>query len=236
VKALVAISVSREWIETEFLQMLPSIIVPNGWKITYGWLRQFTAAERHNIATEEAKYYDKVLFLDTDQIYPPDYYVKMLEHDEPLVSALNTTRYYPYDLCAFSVREEEKRTGENGEEVVIPLIEAMGNGHIMGVDSECFKCDITGTGALMIDPDILGKISKPYFKDIYSYDGKRLLCDDFYFGYKLFKAGYKPLIDTRIIPGHIAKVVVKPYNALDLKKAWEKVNSGWGITKDGKKA
>jgi hypothetical protein len=216
--------------------MLSTLVIPPGWKIAYGWLRQFTAAERHNAAMDEAKYYDRILFLDTDQIYPPDYFLKMLEHDEPVVSALNTTRYYPFDICAFRVKEEEERVNEDGGKVIIPLIEAMGNGHLANIDSECFSCDLTGTGALMIDPQILSKISKPYFKDIYDYSGKRIVVDDFYFGYKLLKAGYKPLIDTRIIPGHIAKIIVKPYNALDMKRAWEKVNNGYGIVKDGKKA
>ena len=233
--ALVAISVSREWVETEFLQMLPTILIPSGWRISYGWLRQFTAAERHNVALESAKYYDRVLFLDTDQVYPANYYTQMLEHKEPLVSALNVTRYYPFDLCAFKVTGEDKDKDELGQEVVIPRIEAMSEREILNVDSECFTCDITGTGALMIDPQILDRISKPYFKDIYNNYGKRLLCDDFYFSYKTFKVGIKPVIDTAITPGHIAKIMVKPYNAFDLKRAWEKVNDGHGYAKDGKK-
>jgi len=235
-KALAAVSVSREWVETEFLQMLSSMVVPNGWKIAYGWLRQFTAAERHNAAMEEAQYYDRVLFLDTDQIYPPDYFLKMLEHDEPLVSAYNTARYYPFDICAFNVRDREERIDQDGKKVVIPLIEAMGNEALASIDTDCFSCDLTGTGSLMVDPEILKKISKPYFKDVYDYSGKRIVVDDFYFGDKLLKAGFKPLIDTRIIPGHIAKVIVKPYNAADMRKAWEKVNNGYGIVRDGKKA
>lgn len=234
-KALVAISVSREWSETEFLQNLSTIIIPNGWKISYGWLRQFTASERHNMAAGEGKYFDRLLFMDTDQIYPPDYYIKMLEHGELVVSALNTTRYYPFDLCVFKITKEEKVIDENGKEVSIPLFEAMSSEEIMTIESDCFSCDMTGTGTLMIDPSVLKNMGKPYFKDIYSQDGKRVLCDDFYFGYKLFKAGHRVLIDTRITPGHISKLVAKPYNAPDLRKAWEKVNGGQGYWKDGKK-
>lgn len=229
-----AISISREWSETEFLQNLSTIIIPNGWQISYGWLRQFTAAERHNIAAGGSHYYDRLLFLDTDQIYPPDYYLKMLEHEEPVVSALDTTRYYPFDLCVFTIMEEEKVIDENGKEVYIPLFKAMSSEEIMEIEGDYFICDMSGTGCLMIDPKILDKISKPYFKDVYSPEGKRLLCDDFYFGHKLYKAGYKTLIDTRIVPGHIAKLVAKPYNAPDLRRAWEKVNYSAGYAKDGK--
>ena len=233
-KALVAISISREWTETEFLQMLSTIIIPNSWQIKYGWLRQFSASERHNMAMGEAKYFDRLLFLDTDQIYPPDYYIKMLEHEEPIVSALNTTRYYPFDLCVFKITKEEKVIDENGKEVGIPLFEAMQSEEMMTIETDCFSCDMTGTGALMIDPSVLNGIGKPYFKDVYGQDGRRLLCDDFYFGHKLFKAGHRVLIDTRITPGHIAKVVAKPYNAPDLRRAWEKVNYSAGYAKDGK--
>ena len=185
------------------------------------------------MAVGGGRHFDRVLFLDTDQIYPPDYYVKMLEHNEPVVSALNTTRYYPYDLCVFNVKDEQKVIDEEGNEVGIPLFSAMQSEEIMTIEKDCFMCDMTGTGALMIDPSILEKIKTPYFKDVFSREGRRLLCDDFYFGYKLFKAGYRVLIDTRVVPGHISKVVAKPYNAPDLRRAWEKVNYSAGYAKDG---
>ena len=232
-RALIGISISREWNETEFLQQLATIIIPSGWHISYGWLCQFTAAERHNIAVLAAKAYDRLLFLDTDQIYPVDYYLKMLEHDEPIVSALNTARYYPYDLCVFNIKDTQKVINEEGKEVSVPLFQALQQDELMAIDRECFLCDMTGTGALMIDPKILEDIPKPYFKDIYGEDGHRILCDDFYFGYKLYQANHKVLIDTRIITGHIVKTIVKPYNALDLRRAWEKMNSGYGYWKDG---
>jgi len=180
-----------------------------------------------------ARDYDRLLFLDTDQLYPPDYYLKMLEHEEPLVSALNTARYYPYDLCVFNIKEEQEVVDEEGLKTGVPLFAAMQPDEIMMIEKECFLCDMTGTGALMIDPEILKDIKKPYFKDVYGPDGHRILCDDFYFGYKLYKAGHRVLIDTRITPGHIAKIIAKPYNAPDLRRAWEKVNSGYGYWKDG---
>ncbi len=233
-KALVAIGASRDYCESEFVQHLATIIIPSGWQIVYGWLQHFSAAERHNVAVGESKFYDRLLFLDTDQLYPKDYYVKMLEHDEPVVSALNTAKYYPFDLCVFHIKDDQKVIDENGKETYIPVFEAMSSEKIMAVETDCFLCDMSGTGALMLNPTVLSEIGKPYFKDVYSQDGRRLLCDDFYFSYKLFKAGYKTLIDTRIVPGHIAKIIAKPYNAIDLKRAYEKTNSSFGYWKDGK--
>jgi len=157
----------------------------------------------------------------------------MFEHDELIVSALNTARYYPFDLCVFSVEQEEEIVDENGNKVTVPLFKAMQSDELMTIEKDCFYCDMTGTGAMMISAEILDKIKKPYFKDVFSIDGHRVLCDDFYFGYKLYKAGQRVLIDTRIIPGHLAKIMVKPYNALELRRAYEKVNSGFGYWKNG---
>lgn len=234
-RALVAISVSREWCETEFLQHLATLLIPPEWKIVYGWLQQFTAAERHNAAMVASEAYDRVLFLDTDEIYPIDYYVKMLEHDEPLVTAMHVARYNPYDIVAYSVEDTLDVVNEMGQTETVPMFKSIKDEEIMEMDKDTFLCDMTGTGALMIDPKILKDIKKPYFKDVFGEDGHRILCDDFYFSYKMYKAGHRVLVDTRITPGHIAKVIAKPYNASDLRRAWGKVNSGQGYWKDGKK-
>jgi hypothetical protein len=225
-KALVAISVSREWNEAEFLMQMGTWHVPTGWQLKFGWFRQFTAAERHNVAINEAKYnYDRVLFIDTDQIYAPEYFAKMLAHDEPVVSALNVSRYYPYEFTTYDVDEETEGNG-------IPKFRAIQPPS----GKSLFECDMTGTGSLMVDVDVLSKIEMPYFKDIYDGEGcVRLLADDFYFCHLLHKAGIKITIDQSIIVKHIAKIMVSAHNARDLRKAWDKTNSGYGYWKDGKK-
>jgi len=228
-KALVAISVSREWVETEFLKQMGSWVVPGGWQIRFGWFSQFTAAERHNVAAYEAYYnYDKLLFMDTDQIYPPDYMSMMLQHDEPVVTALNVTRYHPYEFTVYEMDGEDDYQG-------IPFPRY--NPITPPVDKKIFTCDLTGTGSMMLDVKVLDKIKHPYFKDVFDNEGcMRILPDDFYFCWQLYKAGIKITVDQNIIVKHITKISASPYNIFDLRKAWDKVNSGWGITKDGKKA
>ena len=68
-RALIAIAVSRAWCESEFLQQMGTWKIPKGWQINFGWLRQFTAAERHNAAMNQKYEFDRILFMDTDQIY-----------------------------------------------------------------------------------------------------------------------------------------------------------------------
>src|SRR5512137_1578217 len=150
-KALVGIAVSREWTETEFLQQLGKWSIPEGWQVKFGWAKQFTASERHNILANEALWnYDRCLFMDTDQIYPPEYLEMMLAHDEPVVSALNVSRYAPFEICTYKLEgEEEVEPG-----IVVPKFTAIQP----PADQKLFECDCVGTGALMIDPKVLGKL------------------------------------------------------------------------------
>ena len=227
-KALVAISVSREWSETEFLQQMGTWKIPNEWQIRFGWFRQFSAQERHNVAINEAKYnYDRVLFMDTDQIYPPEYIEMMLAHDEPIVTGLNVSRYYPFEFTTYNMDGEDEHDG-----IIVPRFKSMQPPD----DQKIYECDMTGTGALMVDPNILNKIELPYFKDVFDSEGcRRLIPDDFYFCWQLYKAGIKITVDQNIVVKHIAKILVSPYNTQDLRRAWDKVNSGHGYWKDGRK-
>jgi len=227
-KCLVAISISREWVESDFLMHFATWIIPEGWQVKYGWFRQFTAAERHNVSINEAKYnYDRIIYMDTDQMYPYDYLVRMLAHNEPVVSALNVSRYYPFEFTTYRFDGEEEKYG-----VIVPRIVNMEP----PADKQIFECDITGTGAIMIDPKILDKLPMPYFKDIFDPEGCiRLVPDDFYFGWLLHKAGIKVTVDQSIMVRHIAKMLAAPYNVSNLRRAWDASSGRYGHWKDGKK-
>jgi len=227
-KALIAVSISREWVESEFLQQMGTWKIPEGWQVRFGWFKQFTAQERHNIAVNEARnHFDRVLFMDTDQNYPPHYVEAMLAHDEPIVTALNVSRYSPYEFTIYNIDGEDKYEG-----IPIPRFTTM----TPPVDNQIFECDMTGTGSLMLDPKILDNLSHPYFMDVFDKRGcRRLVPDDFYFCWNLHKAGIKITVDQGIVVKHTAKISASPYNAIDLRRAWDKVNSGHGYWKDGKK-
>lgn len=228
-KALVAISASRDWMETEFGLQFGRQMIPRDWEVRFGWFKQFTAAERHNMAIQEAVYqYDRLLFWDTDQTYPADYISMMLAHDEPAVTGLNVSRYHPFECTIY------KFTGTDhyGEET-IPKYET-----IEPPDEKVFECDLAGTGALMLDPQAIAKkVKAPFFKDIYDDTGaRRLLCDDFYFAWQVYQAGIKFVVDQNIVVKHWARVEASPYNRRELKRAAEIINTGWGTTKNGRKA
>lgn len=228
-KAFVGIACSREWSETDFMTQLGTFRTPHNWQVNFGWLKQFSAAERHNVAMLEAYHnYDRILFMDTDQYYPPEYLELMLAHTEPVVTALNVSRYYPFDFTVYTIDAEVEYDG-----ITVPRFTAKQP----PADQQVFTCDMTGTGALMVDPQILGKIEKPYFKDVYDREGaSRLLCDDFYFCWQLHKAGIPIVCDQGIVVHHAAKIKAGPGNVRDLRRAFDKVEGGHGMWKDGKKA
>jgi len=227
-KVLIAISISREWVETEFLQQMLSWHIPPKYQVKFGWFRQFTAAERHNISVHEAKWnYDRILFFDTDQIYPPEYIEMMLAHDEPVVTALNVSRYHPYEFTTYDLDGVDDYEGTK-----VPRFKSVKPPG----GKKTFECDLTGTGAMMLDPAILDKLELPYFKDVYDKEGcRRLIPDDFYFCWQLSKAGVKITVDQSIIVQHTAKLSASPFNTHDLRQAWTKINSGHGYWKNGKK-
>lgn len=226
-KCLIAVSVSREWVETEFLKQMGTWIFPGNWQIRFGWFSQFTAAERHNVSVKEAMYnYDRVIFMDTDQVYPPDYVRMLLDHPEPVVTGLNVSRYPPYECTTYKITGEHTKDGAN-----VPTFEYM-----EPPNERIFECDMSGTGAMMINPHALKGVGAPYFKDIYDDTGcVRYLCDDFYFCWQLHKAGIKITVDQSIVVKHIAKILVSPYNRNEMKAASDIINSGFGYAKDGKK-
>jgi hypothetical protein len=165
--------------------------------------------------------------MDTDQIYPPEYLEMMLAHKEPVVSALNVSRYYPFEICTYKYEGDHETNG-----IKYPKFTAH-----MPPNEKIFETDCVGTGALMIDTAILRNIPQPFFKDIYDSEGCLRHCpDDFFFMWRLVQAGIKVTVDQNIVCKHIAKMMVSPYNARDLRKAWDKVNSGFGMWKDGKVA
>jgi len=202
--------------------------LPKEWQVRFGWFKQFTAQERHNVAAHETiNNYDRLLFMDTDQIYPPDYIEMMLAHEEPIVSGLNVSRYHPFEVTAYKLDGEE-----NHGTTPVPLFSSIQPPD----DQRIFGCDLTGTAALILDPVIFKKLPLPYFKDVFDRTGcRRLIPDDFYFCWQLSKAGIKITVDQNIVVKHIAKMVVSPYNGKDIKRAWDKVNSGHGYWKDGKR-
>ena len=102
--AIVFISASRDWMESRFMFEFIRILPATGWEIATCNLMGHCAADRHNEAFNMLpglekmwnKRFNRVLFMDSDQYYPADYWQKILAHTEPVVASYSVSRYAPY--------------------------------------------------------------------------------------------------------------------------------------------
>jgi len=136
---------------------------------------------------EGAKY---LLMLDTDQVYPPDTFTKLLSHKVDVCGVRVHRRWMPFDPIFMR--------GDIGEYESVPD-EEMYSGDLIDVDA-------TGTGCLLFDMEIFDKLSHPWFA-FGRKDGKPV-GEDIHFCSKARKEDIRICIDTSIAVGHLATIEV----------------------------
>lgn len=210
--AIVFVSASRDWMETNFLFEFLRLNKPSDWNLTSSKLAGHCAADRHNEAFNCTKgfenlqklRFDRILFMDSDQFYPYDYLIKMLAHTEPVVASWSVSRWPPYEIGQYNNAGFKTVDG-----VTFPDYQPIDQELIV---EDIFECDAVGLGASMIDRDLIDLIKPPWFKDLIDSQGIRLLCDDFYFFNLLNNAGYKVTVDRDIMIGHYTVALILPSN------------------------
>jgi len=221
--AIVFISASRDWTESRFMFEFMRLQQKTDWNIATCNLMGHCAADRHNEAfnmlpgLEKMWGFrcDKVLFMDTDQYYPVDYLIKMLEHGEPVVGSYSVSRYQPYEIAQYNNVGNKVVDGVTFSDYQ-PIKQN-------DITESTFYCDAIGLGAAMFGRDLIDIIQPPWFKDLIDSKGVRLLCDDFYFFSKLNAEGYRVLVDKNIMVGHYTVFLVLPINRhilLDARNKW----------------
>jgi len=220
--AIVFIPASRDWMEANFMFEFLRNIPVSGWEISSSNLKGHCAADRHNQAFNMLpnlekmwnKRFDRILFMDTDQYYPGNYYIKMLAHADPVVASYSASRYPPYDIGQYTCAKMKTVDG-----VEFPDYQPVGNNYDPH-DESTFFCDAVGLGAAMFDRNLVDEIKSPWFTDLVDKSGTRLLCDDFYFFSLLNKAGYRVLVDKNIMVGHYSRELVLPSNRQHFEAAY----------------
>ena len=130
--------------------------------------------------------------LDTDQIYKPDTFIRLLQHrDKDIVGTRIHRRYPPFDVLMFRG--------------------SVGKLHHVS-DEECFsgelvKVDSTGTGCLMINTSILPTLPTPWFRegDVGDEEG---VGEDIYFTDSATRNGKEVYVDTSIDIDHMSQYLV----------------------------
>ncbi len=146
--------------------------------------------------------YDYMMWIDSDQIFDTNQFLKLLKHDKPIVSGLYlmnggknyaTVRYWNLDffrknsyfqfLDTQSIKKFQK---ENPNKLM--------------------EVEYTGFGFMLVKKGVFESLEYPWFKPLFEYEIAKNVVDfcseDVSFCKQILKKGYKIYIDTTVIVGH----------------------------------
>ena len=153
------------------------------------------AAVRNNLAWQALVLgCTKVFMVDTDQVYPPNAFVRLLELSKsaPVVGARVHRRYVPFDPILMR--------GDNYILSHVPDEESLSGGVI--------EVDATGAGCLLIDTEVFFHVKRPWYREIINPRNRRPVGEDIYFTQNVHMAGFKILVDTSLEVIHLAMIEV----------------------------
>lgn len=149
--------------------------------------RQRNEAVKAMLASPQFKW---LLFVDDDQTFPPDALTRLLGHHRPIVGAVITGKYPPYEPWFFF--------NENGALRRATCKDAAG--------SRVIEVGAVGTGFMLIRRNVLEAIGEPWFEG--GKLGSEGVGEDIYFCLKARQAGYRAFVDTGLKVGHLTVVSV----------------------------
>ena len=140
------------------------------------------------------KNYDNIMWIDSDQVFEPNDFFKLLEHDKDIVSGLylrkpqgDTLNDIPIEFACFN--EDGKRLYTNE------------------VNGELIKVWSNGMGWMLIKKGVFEKIEYPWFGPIVT--GLGFHGEDVSFQLRAKDVGFDSYVDTSIVVGHEKEVVLK---------------------------
>lgn len=132
--------------------------------------------------------------MDTDQIYPSDTIIRLLQHDLPVVHAKVHRRYPPFDPMVLRGKEDQFLQVSEEE---------WKSGNLIQIDA-------SGTGCVLYKTEVFYDIDYPWFEFSKSKGGKDI-GEDIGFCIKLKEAGYNIHMDTSIKVDHLATMEVNEH-------------------------
>ncbi|MHB8871234.1 MAG: hypothetical protein ACYC5G_02120 [Candidatus Doudnabacteria bacterium] len=140
--------------------------------------------------------FSHILFLDIDHYHHPETIIKLISHNQSIVSGLSFRRSDPYDPIMFS---------QCGNKF---------NNIIQWNDGDLLEVDTIGAASLLVDIEVFNKMKSPWFEMGYKF-GEGVVSEDFAFCLKAKELGYKIWCDTSCTNDHIGILNVN-------KSTWEK--------------
>lgn len=136
-----------------------------------------------------------IWMMDTDQVYPDNTFVKLINHNLPVVCAKVHRRYPPFDPLLYQkTRSKYKFRGTP--------IDQWKNGELVEVVA-------TGAACMLVSAEVFNSIKPPWFK-ILKPTKKRpfIVGEDVYFWTQVREAGYRIFVDTSIEVGHMSNLTI----------------------------
>ena len=173
---------------------LLSQYIPNVYKVRSLLLGADRKHGQYQAPWQDKKDYDYIMWIDSDQVFEPNDFFKLLEHDKDIVSGLylrkpqgDTLNDIPIEFACFSAPSKGLFTNEtNGE-----LIEVFAN----------------GMGWMLVKKGVFEKTPFPWFGPIIT--GLDFNGEDAAFQMRAKDSGFNSYVDTSIIVGHEKEVVLK---------------------------
>jgi GT2 family glycosyltransferase len=136
-----------------------------------------------------------VLMMDTDQRYPADTIIKLLNHNLPVVCAKVHRRYPPFDPLLYQKTRNKYKFRDTPFE--------------QWKDGQLVEVQATGAACMLISTEVFDAIKPPWFR-VLTPTKKRpfTVGEDVYFWTQVREAGYKIFVDTSIEIDHIATLLV----------------------------
>jgi len=166
--------------------------------------------------------FERLLFLDSDQVFPPDIIGRLLTHHKLVVGGLYFHRQSPFQPHVY--KWNYKHPTPEGDPTLTHISVSRG-------DRRLIQCDAIGTGALMVAREVFSDIIKePWFQYGGQWDS-----EDITFCRKLAKAQVPIYCDLGCECGHISRFIVGRETYLQERERMMK-ESGGTADSDGRVA
>ena len=189
-------NLTRELHKKDIEYELLSQYIPNVYKVRSLLLGADRIFGQYQAPWQGKKDYDYIMWIDSDQVFEPNDFFKLLEHDKDIVSGLylrkpqgDTLNDIPIEFACFNEDGKMLYTNE--------------------VNGELRKVWSNGMGWMLIKKGVFEKIDYPWFYPINTNDGVGIHGEDISFQIRAKNVGFDSYVDTSIIVGHEKGIVLK---------------------------
>ena len=173
---------------------LLSQYIPNVYKVRSLLLGADRTFGQFQVPWQGKKDYDYIMWIDSDQVFEPNDFFKLLEHDKGIVSGLYLRK--PQSDSLSDIPIEFACFNEDGKKL-----------YTNEVNGELIKVWSNGMGWMLIKKGVFEKIEYPWFGPII--EGLGFHGEDVSFQLRAKEVGFDSHVDTSIIVGHEKGVVLK---------------------------